>query len=74
MKIVKKIGASSGSVNFYYTVLELIKQGKNLLQVASKLNISKQNLNYYIKPLKIEGIIKRIGKGVWEVNEEKLKK
>jgi len=36
--------------------------------------MSLQNLNYYIKPLKIEGIIKKIGKGVWEVNEEKLKK
>jgi len=54
-------------------MLESIKQGKNLLQIASELGISKQNLNYYIKPLKIEGIIKKIGKGVWEVNKEKLK-
>lgn len=59
--------------NFYYTVLELIRTNHSLTYISSVLNISKQNLNYYIKPLKIDGIIKNIGKGVWEVNEEKLK-
>ena len=61
------------SKNFYYSVLELIRNNHSLTYISSKLNISKQDLNYHIKPLKIEGIIKKIGKGVWEVNEEKLK-
>ncbi len=61
------------SKNFYYSVLELIRNNHSLTYISSKLNISKQDLNYHLKPLKIEGIIKKIGKGVWEVNEEKLK-
>ncbi len=61
------------SKNFYYSVLELIRTNHSLTYISSVLNISLQNLNYYTKPLKIEGIIKKIGKGVWEVNEEKLK-
>ncbi len=59
--------------NFYYSVLELIRDNHSLTYISSELKISKQNLNYYTKPLKIDGIIKNIGKGVWEVNEEKLK-
>ncbi len=74
MKIAKKIGVSSGSKNFAFSGLDLIRQGKNLLQVASELGISRQNLDYYIKPLKIDGIIKKIGYGIWQINEEKLKK
>ncbi len=73
-KIAKKIGVKSACKNFALSGIELLKQGKNLLQVASELNISRQRLDYYLKPLKIDGIIKRIGYGVWEVNEEKLKK
>ena len=59
--------------NFYYSILVLIRNNNSLTYISNELNISKQRLNYYIKPLKIEGIIKKIGKGVWEVNEEKLK-
>lgn len=61
------------SKNFYYSVLRLLRNNHNLTYVSNELNISKQKLNYYIKPLKIDGIINKIGKGVWEVNEEKLK-
>ena len=59
--------------NFYYSVLELIRNNHSLTYISSVLNISKQRLNYHLRPLRIDGIINKIGKGVWEVNEEKLK-
>lgn len=61
------------SKTFYFTILSLIKEGKNPSDMSLSLNLSKQRLNYYIKRLKIEGIINKIGYGTWEINKEKYK-
>lgn len=47
-------------------ILEAIKQGKNPSQISKDLNISKQNLNYYVGKLKKVNSIRKVGYGVWE--------
>src|SRR4030043_1688677 len=56
--------------NFDLTVFNLIKEGKNPSQISKDLSISKQKGNYYIRRLKKEGLIVKIGYGVWEVRQE----
>lgn len=73
MKEVKK---RSKTLNFYLTIISLIKQSKSPYDVCSKFNIPKQNAKYYIKQLKDKGIIKKIGYGVWKAEknaEEQVK-
>jgi len=43
-----------------------IQAGKYPAQIAREHNLSRQKINYYIRKLKDEGIIKNIGYGVWE--------
>jgi len=57
------------SKNFYLSIVELIKKGDNPAKVCSKLNISKQRLNYYMRGLKANGYIQKIGYGVWKVKK-----
>lgn len=59
-----------GKQNFYLRVLDHLKAGLNPQQVCIKESISKQSLNYYISSLKLNGYIKKIGYGTWEVLEE----
>lgn len=65
---VKKITANP---DFYFSIINAIKLGMTPSDICSKFGISKQNLNYYLKPLKIDGILVKEGYGVWEINEEK---
>jgi len=58
--------------DFYFTIIKSIKEGLNLTSISNRMNISKQNLSYHLKPLIIDGIIKKVGYGCWEVNEGKL--
>lgn len=60
-------------VKFYFTVVDLLREGNSLREVASRLGISKQLLNIRILPLKIDGIIIKKGYGVWDVNKSRLK-
>ena len=53
-------------------VISLIKKGLNPSKIAKELSISKQYLNKYIRLLKEKNIIKKIGYGVWEVNQEEV--
>jgi hypothetical protein len=48
-------------------VLDLLNQGKTPSQICKEHNIKKQLLNYYLKTLKANGNIKKIGYGTWEV-------
>jgi len=57
-------------LNFYFSIINLLKQTSNLKLIQNKLNISKQNLNYYIRRLKEKGIIKSKGYGFWELTEK----
>lgn len=63
MKDVKK---STGCKDFYMSILELIEEGKNPNQISKELNTTRQRVNYYIASLKMKGLIKNIGYGVWE--------
>lgn len=63
-KEVKKEVQSRG---FYLTLFERLKQGKTPIEISKEFNISKQNLNYYIRKLKQKGLVEKKGYGVWEV-------
>src|SRR3990167_968692 len=52
--------------NFYLTSIDLLKSPISLKDIASRLQISKQRLNYYIKDLKKYGIIEKKGYGTWD--------
>ncbi len=67
----KEVKDLTSKVDFYLTVLSLLKENNNLIQISSKLNISKQKLNYYIKNLKSLGFIEKKGYGVWNVLRSK---
>ena len=70
--LVKMASKNKTSKNFYFTILDLIQSGFSLSQIAKRLGISKQTLNYRIKPLKIHDIIIKKGYGVWAINHTKL--
>lgn len=53
--------------NFYFTILNELKTTKNLTKIQKKLNISKQNLNYYLRRLKKLGFIYHSEYGLWEL-------
>ena len=64
---MKQVQKSTRTQKLYFTILQYLKDGKNLVQVCSKLGIKKQKLNYYIAKLKQGGFIKKIGYGTWEI-------
>jgi len=53
--------------SFYFKVLSELKLTTNLSKVQEKLNISKQQLNYYLRGLKKEGLVINKSRGLWEV-------
>lgn len=55
--------------NFYLTVLEELKHSTNLQKIQEKLNLSKQNLNYYLRQLVKKGFIFSKGQGWYELTE-----
>jgi len=67
---MKQVKNSTSTQNFYLTIIKLLKQNLNPTQISKKLNISKQKLNYYIRQLKKNRIIRKIGYGTWEVVKE----
>ena len=66
----KEVKERSKKDDFYLIVFNLIKKGKNPMDISKILNISKQRLQYYINHLKNNGNIKKIGYGTWEVKKE----
>ena len=57
-------------VNVYLSIVEGIRKGKNLKEIAADLGKSKQALNRYVSTLKDEGYIKKVGYGVWDIDKE----
>ena len=51
----------------YNILLDLISELKSVSKVANRLGMSKQAINPYIRNLKANGNIKKIGYGTWEV-------
>ena len=71
MKQVKK---QYQNENFYFNILNLLENGLNLKQISNRLNITKQALNYYIKQLKENNNIQKVGYGTWQVISKEVKK
>lgn len=61
----KKKSYIKKSKNFYFIILNLIKEHYYPAQIAKKLGITKQRLNYYIATLKRQGCIKKLSQGAW---------
>lgn len=66
-KEVQKKEVKRDETNLNLTILSLLKQGKNPSKISKELNLTKQNLQYYLTTLKKKGIIQKKGYGVWEV-------
>lgn len=59
--------------NDFYMICDMLIEGKQPNQIREQLNISRQDMNYYLKPLRINGIIKKVGYATWDIDIEKLK-
>jgi len=66
-KMVKSSKNSTCKKNFYLPVLSELKISTNLTKIQEKLSISKQQLNYYLRRLKENGLIIKKGKGWYEI-------
>jgi DNA-binding transcriptional ArsR family regulator len=53
--------------NFELDIVNLLKKGLNPSKISTHLNISMPNLSYYLSLLKKQGVIEKIGYGVWKV-------
>jgi len=54
-------------------IISSLAAGKYPSQIAREQKISKQKVSYYIRKLKDEGLIRKIGYGVWELNFDSTK-
>lgn len=57
--------------NFYKAIFNMLRDGKNPSQIAKILKTSRQRIGYYIKYLKENNLIEKIGKGRstrWRIN------
>ncbi len=71
VKEVKVRSKSLRNLNFYLTIVGSIKTSHKL-PPSNELKLSKQRRNWYISRLKDKGVIKKMGYGVWKVNDKKL--
>lgn len=55
--------------NFYLSILNALKHSTNLTNLRKKLNISKQQLNYYLRRLVKKGLIKKKARGWYEIEK-----
>lgn len=67
MKKSKKVTKKN---NFYLSILNILKDSTNLTKIQESLNISKQNLNYYLRQLKKKGFIYSKATGWYELTEK----
>ena len=64
--------------NFYMSIYSLIEKGKYPSQIAQELGVTRQRVSYYLSSLKRDGLIEKIGYGVWQtckkINPQDVKK
>ena len=65
--MVKELKNTLQKENFNLTILNLLSQGIKPKDISKQLNLSMPNLSYYLRRLKNQGNIKKIGYGTWEV-------
>ena len=56
--------------NFYLPIIQCLKQKKSLQTIQKELNISKQQLNYYLRQLKKKGFVSNKDYGWWELTSK----
>jgi len=66
---MKEVQKSAHKYNLYLSIISLLKKGFSPSKICLKLGIKKQKLQYYLSSLKHQGVISKIGYGVWEVKE-----
>ena len=54
-------------INLYFKVFNALRNSTNLSKIQEELNISKQQLNYYLRRLKKEGLVINKSRGLWEI-------
>lgn len=54
---------------FYFMILGRLNKNTNLKEIQKEFNLSKQNLNYYLRRLRNDGLIRKVGRGYWEVKK-----
>lgn len=57
----------------YSEIIKYINRGYSLTKISKTLKISKQKLNYYIRILKKNNVVSKVGLGVYEIDESKIK-
>ena len=71
MKEVKKQHSQEVKKIFLLNhIISELSNNKTPSQIASDLGESKQKISYYIRGLKKQGVIQKLGYGVWKVNKE----
>ena len=65
--MVKELKNTLQKENFNLTILNLLSQGIKPKDISKQLNLSMPNLSYYLRRLKNQGNIKKVGYGTWEV-------
>jgi len=66
----RKSKNSTKKNDFYLSILSYLKYSTNLKKLRNKLNLSKQQLNYYLRRLKKKGLIKNTSYGLWELTKQ----
>jgi len=78
LKDVKDVKNQPGCKNFYMSIYHLIQKGKYPSQIARELGTTRQRVSYYLSSLKRDGLVEKIGYGVWQtckkINPEDVKK
>jgi len=74
MKQVKnQLGKEVKKIFLLNHIFKQLEQGSNPSTIAKNLDLSKQNINYYIRQLKKKGLIEKVGYGTWEVKKTSKK-
>ena len=68
--MVKKSKKTTQKENFYLSIIIELKKKNNLTKISCNLNISKQQLNYYLRELKKKGFVYNKGYGWWELTQK----
>lgn len=58
---------STNEFDWYLRILSYLKAGLNPAKICIQLGIPKQTLQYHLTKMKREGLIHKVGYGVWEV-------
>jgi len=63
----KEVKKQPRTKNFNLTVYNEIKKGNSPIDICFKYSISQQALSYYLRRLKEQNLIKKIGYGTWQI-------